>query len=610
MVQTYQPPLMDISGDTIPELQPVFTLLNSHSNKLYQEGYFLKLDDQNTHGKANPDRTWTECFAQLVGTVLSLWDAAELDAAGEEGEVLPKFINLTDASIKMIETLPTQSNDEQPLQNILSISTAGRNRYLLHFNSHHSLVQWTAGIRLAMYEHSALQEAYTGALIAGKGKLLNNINVIMERARFEIGDWVRVRFGAGVPWRRCWCVITPPDEKEYAKLQKEMKKRSPYDRSQVPVLKGDIKFYDTKLEPKKRKKVQPIATITDAYSAYAIYPQAKSLVDASTLLKIEGQITIHSDPPSASEGFVFIMPETRPAVSGFEMLLRFLFPTWDTFGMYGRPGRLIASVLDSRALMFAMPKSRRYGYLELLDVTGLIVDNGSSTWSEREWRRRLKEATGTRMNAIDDGTLSGSNGSARSSYTGGNSNQSLARPKVGFADGEQVLNRTSRSFSLGAGPQRTDSAPPDARRDNFKPAMSGLSHSRNSSDPSVGIGAPAQPPQQSFMQRQQQQMTPQRPVRPMDNDSLAPPSASDLHARNLNTPEPVSRPPAFNHSPEARPTSKVYHSPELRRANSRLSVGTLAQLAGAGGLAMSNNLASGDANNRSAQEDGTVMARI
>jgi CCR4-NOT transcriptional complex subunit CAF120 len=48
MVQTYNPPLMDVNADTPPELQPVFTLLNSHSNKLYQEGYFLKLDDQNT----------------------------------------------------------------------------------------------------------------------------------------------------------------------------------------------------------------------------------------------------------------------------------------------------------------------------------------------------------------------------------------------------------------------------------------------------------------------------------------------------------------------------------------------------------------------------------
>lgn len=52
MVQTYQPTLMDVNEDTIPELQPIFTFLNSHQNKLYQEGYFLKLDDQDT-------RTWT-----------------------------------------------------------------------------------------------------------------------------------------------------------------------------------------------------------------------------------------------------------------------------------------------------------------------------------------------------------------------------------------------------------------------------------------------------------------------------------------------------------------------------------------------------------------------
>jgi CCR4-NOT transcriptional complex subunit CAF120 len=46
MVQTYHPPVMAVNEQTLPELQPIFTLLNSHSNKLYQEGYFLKLDDQ------------------------------------------------------------------------------------------------------------------------------------------------------------------------------------------------------------------------------------------------------------------------------------------------------------------------------------------------------------------------------------------------------------------------------------------------------------------------------------------------------------------------------------------------------------------------------------
>ena len=121
MINAYQPPVMEIAQDTLPELQPIFTYLNSHSNKLYQEGYFLKLNDLDTRmltfpyaiiatcttdkrvdGKPNNDRSWVECFAQLVGTVLSLWDAAALDAAGQHGEVAPSFINLADASIKMV----------------------------------------------------------------------------------------------------------------------------------------------------------------------------------------------------------------------------------------------------------------------------------------------------------------------------------------------------------------------------------------------------------------------------------------------------------------------------------------------------------------------------
>lgn len=55
-----------------------------------------------TEGKPNTNRVWTECFAQLVGTVLSFWDAEALDAAGQDGEVAPSFINLADASIKMV----------------------------------------------------------------------------------------------------------------------------------------------------------------------------------------------------------------------------------------------------------------------------------------------------------------------------------------------------------------------------------------------------------------------------------------------------------------------------------------------------------------------------
>lgn len=107
MVQTNNPPQMEVTNETPPELMPIFSFLNSHGNKLYQEGYFLKLHDLDSRGRPSPDRVWLECFAQLVGTVLSLWDAAALDAAGEDGEVVPTFINLSDASIKMVGWRPS-----------------------------------------------------------------------------------------------------------------------------------------------------------------------------------------------------------------------------------------------------------------------------------------------------------------------------------------------------------------------------------------------------------------------------------------------------------------------------------------------------------------------
>jgi CCR4-NOT transcriptional complex subunit CAF120 len=173
--------------------------------------------------------------------------------------------------------------DGKKLDNILSVSTAASNKFLFHFDSYHALTQWTAGIRLAMYEHTTLSEAYTGALIAGKGKTVNNIRAILDR-QCAVYDGVRVRFGAGTPWRRCWCVVSPPDQKEYAKLQKTQKKSTVYDRAPA-MLKGDIRFYETK---KITKKTKPIATVKDAYACYAIYPQSKPLIDQSTLVKIEG----------------------------------------------------------------------------------------------------------------------------------------------------------------------------------------------------------------------------------------------------------------------------------------------------------------------------------
>lgn len=448
-----------------------------------------------------------------------------------------------------------------------------------------------------MFEHASLQEAYTGALIAGKGKLLNNIRPIMERSRIQTADWARVRFGAGTPWRRCWCVITPPDEKEVQRLQKQsQKKRSAYDRSRPPILKGDIKFYDSK----RTKKVRPIATINDAYSAFAIYPQSKPLIDASTLVKVEGSITIHSNPPLTSEGFVFVMPEVHPAVSGFEMMLRWLFPVYDTFGLYGRPGRLIAETNDTRSLMFAMPEHRRYGYLETLDVSSLISEQGSANWLESEWRGRMKDLTAKRMVTLRNNSQRNSQyGSRRSRNSVGN-----PRTRLQFDDAASVRSSPSIQFARQSGDvgygglPRTDSAPIAFQQ----PKTSGPPHQRSISEsqppsrdqnqnPSVFDGAyepaPIPPLHPGSGLKYVQDATPS-PDRLSSEDEQAASVTPVRELQELQTvtmPEPVAAPPAFKHAPGAKPPSKPLQSTDLRKANNRMSTATLSQLTGAVGAA-------------------------
>lgn len=483
----------------------------------------------------------------------------------------------------------------QPLQYVLSISTAGKNRYLLHFNSLHSLTQWTAGIRLAMFEHSSLQEAYTGSLIAGKGKFLNNIRVIMERNRFKQEDWARVRFGAGTPWRRCWCVISPPEEKEYLKQQKQLKKRSVYERA--PALKGDIKFYDTK---KVTKKTKPIATITDAFSAYAIYPQSKPLIDQSTLVKLEGKITIHAQPDTTTEGFVFVMPEIHPAITGFEMMLRWLFPVMDTFALYGRPTRLVPDTLDTRSLMFAFPQERKYGYLEILDVAGLIHTVGSQSWSEREWRQQLKDLTARRILNKAPSRSSSKNGVNLQSRTA----------TMRHNDAESIRSHTSAQQEFA---RSTDAfnGPPRASTDlNGSPRNSHGYHSRSRSEvTSNGIATPprrqragtftGQPSDITEDPSEHRLDTPPTPPRhgvkngaaalgishdsqssEEDVQALPTPIPAELEQamRPMSPPQPVQAPPAFSHQPNDRPSSKWRQSPELTRHTHRMSNATLAQM--------------------------------
>lgn len=499
----------------------------------------------------------------------------------------------------------------QSLQNVLSISTAANNRYLLHFNSLHSLTQWTAGIRLAMFEHSTLQEAYTGSIIAGKGKYLNNIRTIMERARFPSEDWARVRFGAGTPWRRCWCVITPPEEKDYHKAQKLQKKQSAYDRNTKIYPTGNIKFYETR---KVHKKTKPIATITEAYSAYSIYPQAKSLIDQSTLIKVEGKITIHTSPESTTEGFIFVMPEVHPAVTGLEMMLRWMLPTFDTFALYGRPGKLVADVMDTRSLMFAMPSSRRYGYLELIDVSTLIHTEGSSKWTEREWKDRMKDLTLKRMQTIAASPSRFNTNASKASPSRSSLNLSSMRGNVKFGDDTTVMYEPVPRIGSPAPSNGSAATPPrvhSPRMDSLQ--FRGPRQQRATSDaPGVGNKQPVN--SQRLISETLIEEAPLPPPHGMDSgmDSL-----DDLRAPDepyyppekpwnkiLGTPErmstpdfgnstdqvplanevadepfrPVAAPPIFAHHSNQAPPVRPDPRPDIMRQNTAIDPSTMAQL--------------------------------
>lgn len=468
-----------------------------------------------------------------------------------------------------------------------------------------------------------MQEAYTGSLIAGKGKSLNNIKTIMDKTRFKHEDWARVRFGAGTPWRRCWCVISPPDEKDIKQHQKHMKKRSAYERPAV--LKGDIKFYDTM----KTKKATPVATINDAYSAYAIYPQSKPLIDQSSLVKVEGNITIHSSPETTTEGFVFVMPETHPAVTGFEIMLRWLFPLYDVFALYGRPTRLIAETTDTRSLMFALPSERRYGYLEILDVAGLIHENGSQMWNEQEWRRRLKELTAARVSRMQSGDFRPRSRASSMNRRHRNSLPNRANT-LRFEDGASIRSNPSLRHEPAPSPpphkpgsvpiSETPFGPPPINRTNshqrsVSEAMPYSNHRYQKSQKSIREHEYA-PSRLSHETQRDAAMDPPPPMPPAhgvplhggsnDQNMRSYPSemgshersssesetryrdrvdleAQDVHQDVRPAPPPVAvaAPPAFAHEPGVKPQKRPMASPEMRRANSRLSVTTLSQLADA-----------------------------
>lgn len=366
-----------------PELVPIVTLLSAQSHRRYQKGVLLVFHDLKNDGTP-ADRKWQEYYAVLLGTQVALWDAKELaECDTNSGDKLkklaskPNYINFSDASLRPLDSDDSVDTTNRDQDNILVVSTTLKNRYFIQFSDKKSFDEWTAALRLSLFEFTSLQEAYTGAFLSSRGSKLGDIKVILADKKFSYEDWVSVRFGAGMPWKRCFAVVN--------QIGKKKKDRDA----------GRIVFYENE---KKNKKLV-IAIVTDAKAAYAVYPSSPLLIDNSTIIKVEGSVT-YSKEDETHETSIFIMPERHQGVPSYDTIIRFLIPTMNAFNLYGRPTQLIADRNDPNSLLFALPTLPYVYYLTIDDVLSMIESNETSYWNEDDWKEHIKEIL---VNKLENG---------------------------------------------------------------------------------------------------------------------------------------------------------------------------------------------------------------
>lgn len=375
-----------------PELVPILTLLTAHTHRRYHEGVLLFLQDLKGDGSVG-GRKWKEVYAVLIGTQLALWDAQELaelnqaerldinkvSAKLKEAVSKPTYINFTDSTIKPLgagDRAVTESGKK--LENVLIVSSTLKNRYFLQFSNKDSFNEWHAALRLSLYECASLQMAYTGAFLSSRSAKLSDIKVLLADVKYDYEDWVSVRFGAGMPWKRCYAVISQPTKKNSL---------------------GEINFYES---DKKIKKSNSMAKVISAEFLYAIYPSAVQLIDDSTIIKLEGKISFNKkeDPQDTT---VFIMPEKHNAVPGYDTVIRFLLPAFNAFKLYGRPKKLKADKRDQDSLIFALPVLPHIYYLEVSDLIQLSSSMSSIGWDNREWWNQIRGVLQRKLNEGSSG---------------------------------------------------------------------------------------------------------------------------------------------------------------------------------------------------------------
>jgi hypothetical protein len=329
-----------------PEFANVQALMEEYNAKVYMEGYLYKRNDLNSSGKSC-NQKWGLWYVELCGPVLTLWDA-ECDA---ENTILPIYINITDAAVKMEPTLGGKTSNH-----VFSINSAGANRYLLQPPNKPSLNAWVLAVRLSCFECARIQEIYTREFVTRP--MYRSIlfppttkKTILAAAQ----GYVQVRFPGTTGWKKYWAVVT----------NKQVQK-SLFSKKKITTTRGQVMFYNN------QKSKQPVMTLMDVAQAYTVYPESPKLIHRPTLFKIEG--SLYKNKSTGVQQLVSASCSALMMTTNPEELVHWLVGVYDTFYLYGKPGVLFNDPTNKEALNFGHRKTRGRLFLEPTDVYAVSAE--------------------------------------------------------------------------------------------------------------------------------------------------------------------------------------------------------------------------------------------
>ncbi|KAF8349050.1 hypothetical protein F5887DRAFT_879230 [Amanita rubescens] len=367
-----------------PEIRSLVQLNVGHAYKIYYSGPLVRRVDRLPDGqKATKDEGWTDVWAQLGGTTLSIWDMKQVQEASKQGrEVPPAYINMTDAFIRVLGAVTEPETPTTPAKrytDILAVNTAGSNLIFFSCPSREALIAWVAALRLSSWEKSRLEEIYTAHLL----RITQQVNRVAARdvpsplIRGKMEGWVRIRIAGQTDWKRLWMAVQAgadggrPTSAIFDSTPGVLKKRRVSDlfsRDPSPSHAGPVVAFYLSNKPKDKKR--PLLTLQNVTQAFAVYPERPELINRSTLIKVEGQFANEelAKEMVGREGWILIMPDLEGGNNQVGEMLKWIIALHDAFGLYGRPHGWTWDPRERASLMFGYPVGPQKE-VSVLDIT-------------------------------------------------------------------------------------------------------------------------------------------------------------------------------------------------------------------------------------------------